>query len=55
MSHPQQPELSRNELGQATPQDAQQVRAGVGEKPDVGGKTAPTPSANQSEDERRSG
>jgi hypothetical protein len=55
MSHPQQPELARNDKGQATPQDAQQQRADARDNPSVGGNTGPTPSANQTEDERRSG
>jgi hypothetical protein len=54
MTHPQQPELSRNNLGEAT-QDAQEVRADVRDAPAVGGNTGPTPNANQTEDERRSG
>jgi hypothetical protein len=54
MTHPQQPELQRSGLGETT-QDAQQVRADVRDEPSTSGNTGPTPSANQTEDERRSG
>lgn len=54
MTHPQQPELHRSNKGETT-QDAQQGRAEVRDNPEVSGNTGPTPSANQSEDERRSG
>lgn len=55
MTHPQQPELSRSNYGETT-QGAQQMRAGERDnKADESGKTAPTPPANQTEDERRSG
>ena len=36
-------------------QDAQKGRADTRETPGVGGNTGPTPPANQTEDERRSG
>ena len=54
MTHPQQPELHRSNKGEAT-QDAQKGRADARETPGVGGNTGPTPPANQTEDERRSG
>jgi hypothetical protein len=55
MSHPQQPELSRSNYGEAT-QDSQQIRAGERDNnADESGNAAPTPAANQTEDQRRSG
>src|SRR3954470_6600114 len=54
MTHPQQPELHRSNKGETT-QDAQQLRADERDNPTVGGNTGPTPEANQTEDERRSG
>lgn len=56
MSHPQQPEISRSNKGEATPQDAQQLRAGTRDNnANEKGNTGPTPSANATEDERNSG
>jgi hypothetical protein len=54
MTHPQQPELHRSGKGETT-QEAQEIRADVRDQPSTGGNTGPTPSANQTEDERRSG
>jgi hypothetical protein len=54
MTHPQQPELSRSNYGETT-QDAQEIRADTRDDPEVGGNTGPTPSAQQTEDARRSG
>ena len=54
MTHPQEPELARSNKGETT-RDAQQLRAEVRDNPTESGNTGPTPSANQSEDERRSG
>ena len=54
MTHPQEPELHRSNKGETT-QDAQELRADVRDAPTEGGPTGPTPSANQTEDERRSG
>ena len=54
MTHPQQPELSRNNLGEAT-QKSQETHLDGQDAPTTGGNTGPTPSANQTEDERRSG
>lgn len=54
MTHPQQPELSRNDKG-ATTQDGRELRAQESETPDTGGNAAPTPDANVTEDQRHSG
>lgn len=54
MTHPQQPELHRSNKG-GTTQDAQQGRAAEPDDPKVGGNTGKTPTANQTEDERRTG
>ena len=55
MSHPQQPELSRSNHGETT-QDAQQMRANERDNTtEEKGNTGPTPGANATEDERRSG
>ena len=55
MSHPQQPELSRSNYGETT-QDAQQMRADERDNnTEEKGDAAPTPGANATEDERRSG
>lgn len=55
MSNPQQPELRRSGYGETT-QDAQKLRAEERDNAtDEGGGTEPTPTANMTEDERRSG
>jgi len=54
MTHPQQPELTRNDKG-GTTQDGRELRAQAAETPATGGNTAPTPAANVTEDERHSG
>lgn len=56
MTHPQQPELSRSNLGEAT-QHGQEVRAEARDNADetTGGSTGPTPSANATEESRHSG
>lgn len=54
MTHPQQPELSRSGYGETT-QDAQEIRADVRDEPSESGPTEPTPGANQTEEQRRSG
>jgi len=53
MTHPQQPELHRDDRGHAT-QDGRTANAGDDEVP-TGGNPAPTPDANVTEDERHSG
>lgn len=54
MTHPQQPELSRNDKGQTT-QDGRSANAVDQDTPDTGGNTGPTPAANVTEDERHTG
>jgi hypothetical protein len=54
MTHPQQPELSRHDLGE-TSQDGRDVQAASEHTPEESGRSGPTPEANQTEDERRSG
>jgi hypothetical protein len=56
MTHPQQPELHRSNKGETT-QDAREARAAERDTdtPSESGNTGPTPPANQTEDERRSG
>lgn len=54
MTHPQQPELSRNDKGQTT-QDGRSANAVDQEVPAAGGNTAPTPEANLTEDQRHAG
>jgi hypothetical protein len=54
MTHPQQPELHRNDKGQTT-QDGRAANAADEDVPATGGNPAPTPDANVTEDERHSG
>jgi hypothetical protein len=54
MSKPQQPELHRSGYGETT-QDAQKLRAAERDNPSTGGNPGKTPSANQTEEQRRSG
>jgi hypothetical protein len=55
MGNPQQPELHRSGHGEAT-SESQSLRADERDNAgDEGGSTAPTPSANQTEDARNSG
>lgn len=57
MPNPQQPELHRSGYGETT-SDAQQLRAPVRDHADEttdDASGAPTPSANATQDERRSG
>ena len=54
MTHPQQPELTRSDYGDAT-QDAKELRASQSDTPSTGGNTGRTPQDNQTEDARRSG
>lgn len=46
MTHPQQPELQRQQLNPSV-QEAREIRAAEAEAPDVKGESGPVPEANQ--------